>query len=77
VAAEKIRELAVKVVVKPSDEGFKIELQGRQSPLMGAPNVSPNMRIAARASPEAHDAITFEMDLSLGAGQLRSSLPRI
>jgi site-specific DNA recombinase len=46
-AAEKIRELVAKVVVKPSDEGFKIELQGRLALLMGAPNVYPNMRIAA------------------------------
>lgn len=46
-AAEKIRELVAKVVVKPSDHGFKIELQGRLTLLMGAPNVYPNMRIAA------------------------------
>lgn len=46
-AAEKIRELVAKVVVKPSDHGFKIEIQGRLTLLMGAPNVYPNMRIAA------------------------------
>ena len=46
-AAEKIRELVAKVVVRPSDDGFKIELQGRLALLMGAPNVYPNMRIAA------------------------------
>jgi hypothetical protein len=46
-AAEKIRELVAKVVVKPSDQGLKIELQGRLALLMGAPNVYPNMRIAA------------------------------
>ncbi|HXY59897.1 MAG TPA: hypothetical protein VEH76_15125 [Methylocystis sp.] len=46
-AAERIRELVAKVVVKPADGGFKIELQGRLALLMGAPNVHPNMRIAA------------------------------
>ena len=46
-AAEKIRELVAKVVVKPVDEGFKIELQGRLAMLMGAPNLYPNMRISA------------------------------
>ena len=46
-AAEKIRELVAKAVVKPSDQGFMIELQGRLALLMGAPNVYPNMRIAA------------------------------
>ncbi len=46
-AAQKIRELVAKVLVKPSDLGFKIELQGRLTLLMGAPNVYPNMRIAA------------------------------
>ncbi|WP_084484901.1 recombinase family protein [Methylosinus sp. LW3] len=46
-AAEKIRELVAKVIVRPSEEGLKIELQGRLALLMGAPNVYPNMRIAA------------------------------
>jgi len=46
-AAEKIRELVEKAVVKPTDQGFTIELQGRLALLMGAPNVYPNMRIAA------------------------------
>ncbi len=46
-AAEKIRELVAKAVVKPSDQGFMIELQGRLALLMGAPNLYPNMRIAA------------------------------
>ncbi|QGM99542.1 recombinase family protein [Methylocystis parvus] len=45
--AEKIRELVAKVIVRPSEEGLKIELQGRLALLMGAPNVYPNMRIAA------------------------------
>jgi hypothetical protein len=40
-AAEKIRELVAKVVVKPSGDGFKIELQGRPALLMNAPNLSP------------------------------------
>lgn len=46
-AAEKIRELVAKVIVRSSEEGLKIELQGRLALLMGAPNVYPNMRIAA------------------------------
>ncbi|ARN83497.1 recombinase family protein [Methylocystis bryophila] len=46
-AAEKIRELVAKVVVKPAEEGFKLELQGRLAMLMGAAKVYPNMRIAA------------------------------
>ena len=46
-AAEKIRALVEKAVVKPIDQGFTIELQGRLALLMGAPNVYPNMRIAA------------------------------
>ncbi|MGD9657987.1 MAG: recombinase family protein [Methylocystis sp.] len=46
-AAEKIRELVAKVIVRPSEEGLKIELQGRLALLMGAPNIYPNMRIAA------------------------------
>jgi site-specific DNA recombinase len=46
-AAEKIRELVAKAVARPSDQGFTIELQGRFALLMGAPNVYPNMRIAA------------------------------
>jgi site-specific DNA recombinase len=46
-AAEKIRELVAKVVVKPSGDGFKIELHGRLALLMNAPNLYPNMRIAA------------------------------
>jgi transposase len=44
---EGIRELVAKVVVKPSGDGFQIELQGRPALLMNAPNPSPNMRIAA------------------------------
>ncbi len=31
----------------PEDDGFKIELQGRLALLMQAPNLYPNMRIAA------------------------------
>ncbi|MBG0809895.1 recombinase family protein [Methylosinus sp. H3A] len=46
-AAEKIRELVAKVIIRPSEEGLKIELQGRLALLMGAPNFYPNMRIAA------------------------------
>jgi site-specific DNA recombinase len=46
-AAEKIPELVAKAVVKPSDQGFTIELQGRLALLMGPPNVYSNMRIAA------------------------------
>ncbi|MGJ0531788.1 hypothetical protein [Methylocystis sp.] len=46
-AAEKIRELVAKAVVAPSGDGFAIQLQGRLALLMGAPNVYPNMRIAA------------------------------
>ena len=38
-AAEKIRELVAKAVVKPSDQGFKIELKGRLAMLIGAPNL--------------------------------------
>ena len=46
-AAEKIRNLVAKAVVKPTDKGFTIELQGRLALLIGAPNLYPNMRIAA------------------------------
>jgi site-specific DNA recombinase len=46
-AAEKIRNLVAKAIVKPAGEGLTIELQGRLALLMGAPNVYPNMRIAA------------------------------
>ncbi|MBG0794020.1 recombinase family protein [Methylocystis sp. H62] len=46
-AAEKIRELVAKAVVVPSGDGFAIQLQGRLALLMDAPNVYPNMRIAA------------------------------
>lgn len=37
-----------------------------------------SIRSAARASPKAHDALTFEMDLSLGADQagVKSCGPR-
>jgi site-specific DNA recombinase len=46
-AAEKIRELVAKAIVVPSGDGFAIQLQGRLALLMDAPNVYPNMRIAA------------------------------
>ena len=35
------------MTLRPSDEGFKIELQGRLALLMGASDLFPNMRIAA------------------------------
>ena len=46
-ASNKIRSLIARVTLRPSEEGFKIELQGRLALLMGASNLFPNMRIAA------------------------------
>jgi site-specific DNA recombinase len=46
-AAERIRNLIARVTVHARDDGFSIELQGRLALLMGAPNLYPNMRIAA------------------------------
>jgi hypothetical protein len=46
-AAERIRNLVVKVTVGPADDGFSIKLQGRLALLMGAPDLYPSMRLAA------------------------------
>jgi len=46
-ASNKIRDLIAQVTLRPSEECFKIELQGRLALLMGASNLYPNMRIAA------------------------------
>ncbi len=46
-ASNKIRGLIARVTLRPSEEGFKIELQGRPALLMGASNLYPNMRITA------------------------------
>ncbi len=46
-AANKIRSLISRVTLRPSQEGFKLELQGRLALLMGAPALYPNMRIAS------------------------------
>lgn len=46
-AADKIRNLIARVTVNPQENGFKLEMQGRLAMLMKAPNVYPNMRIAA------------------------------
>ena len=46
-AADRIRRLVARVTLIPEDDGFKIELQGRLALLMQAPNLYPNMRIAA------------------------------
>ena len=46
-AAERIRNLVVKVTVGPTDDGFSIKLQGRLALLMGAPDVYPSTHIAA------------------------------
>jgi site-specific DNA recombinase len=45
-AAEKIRNLIENITVHPIDHGFKIELKGRLSMLLGPTNIYPNMRIA-------------------------------
>jgi site-specific DNA recombinase len=45
-AAERIRNLVVKVTVGPTDGGFSIKLQGRLALLMGAPDLYPSMRLA-------------------------------
>ena len=46
-SAERIRNLIARVTVHAREGGFSIELQGRLALLMGAPNLYPNMRIAA------------------------------
>jgi site-specific DNA recombinase len=46
-ASNKIRSLIARVTLRHSEEGFKIELQGRLALLMGASNLYPNMRVAA------------------------------
>jgi site-specific DNA recombinase len=46
-AAERIRNLVARVAIRPTGDGFSIELQGRLAVLMDAPNLYPNMRIAA------------------------------
>lgn len=46
-AAAAIRDLVARVTVHPIAEGQPIEVQGRLSLLMNAPNLYPNMRIAA------------------------------
>jgi site-specific DNA recombinase len=46
-AAIKIRSLISRVTLRPSEEGFKLELQGRLALLMDAPTLYPNMRIAS------------------------------
>ena len=49
-AAEKIRNLVAKAIVKPAGKGSTIGLQGRLTLLLGAPIVYPNMRIAGRGN---------------------------
>jgi site-specific DNA recombinase len=46
--SNKIRGLIADVTLRPSEEGFKIELQGRLALLMGASNLYPNMRLPRR-----------------------------
>ena len=46
-SAGKIRNLIARIIVHPKEIGFEIDLQGRLAPLMGAPDIYPNMRIAA------------------------------
>jgi len=46
-AAERIRNLVARATVRPTDDGFSIELQGRRALLMDAPDLYPSMRIAA------------------------------
>ena len=46
-AAAKIRALIIRIVVSPVEAGFRLQLEGRLSVLMQAPNLYPSMRIAA------------------------------
>jgi site-specific DNA recombinase len=46
-AAAKIRALIARVVIMPDEKGFRLQLEGRLSALMAAPNLYPNIRIAA------------------------------
>ncbi len=46
-AAQRIRNLIARVTIMPRDEGFSLELQGRLALLMGAPDLYPNMCVAA------------------------------
>jgi site-specific DNA recombinase len=46
-ASTKIRSSIARVTIRPTEAGFKAELQGRLALLMRAPNLYPNMRIAA------------------------------
>jgi len=46
-AATKIRALISRIVVSPVETGFGLQLEGRLSALMQAPNLYPSMRIAA------------------------------
>ena len=46
-AAARIRALVLRIAVLPDADGFRLQLEGRLSALMQAPNLYPNMRIAA------------------------------
>jgi hypothetical protein len=46
-AAAKIRGLMSRIVVSPVETGFRLQLEGKLSALMQAPNLYPNMRIRA------------------------------
>ncbi|MCC5955130.1 MAG: hypothetical protein JJU07_03430 [Natronohydrobacter sp.] len=66
-AAERIRRLISKVVVRPEETGFKIRLEGRLSELMEAPNLYPNMRIrASGGTVVAEDRAGHSPQISLG-----------
>ncbi len=45
-AADQIRQLIARVVATPTADGFELQIEGRLSELMQAPNLYPNMRIA-------------------------------
>lgn len=48
--ADKIRQPIARVVATPTADGFKLEIEGRLSEMMQAPNVYPNMRIPRHKS---------------------------